>query len=110
MRIQIQGAKPMQIHADPDPDKTLKSTIEFLHEKKIYLKLAIGQKHTYERTKRQETRFICYFGSISMLLDPDPHSQYGFGSRTAKSIRIRIHNHLKAWSSSLCLVAWYAVF
>jgi hypothetical protein len=27
-----------------------------------------------------------------MLLDPDPHSQYGSGSRTAKFMRSRIHN------------------
>ncbi len=34
------------------------------------------------------------FLAISLLLDPDPnsHSQYGSGSRRAKSMRIRIHN------------------
>jgi hypothetical protein len=46
-------------------------------------------KSLFERLK---VRFICKFVSISMLLDPDPHSQYGSGSRTAKSLRIRIHN------------------
>jgi hypothetical protein len=55
IQIRIQGAKPM----DPDPGKTLKPTVEFLHENKIYLKLVTGQKHTYERTKRKETRCIC---------------------------------------------------
>ncbi len=40
--------------------------------------------------ERQETRFIGYFWSISMLLDPDP--QYGSGSRTAKPKQCGIHN------------------
>ncbi len=37
--------------------------------------------------KRQETMFIWSFRSISMLLDlnPDPHSQYGYGSRSGSS-------------------------
>jgi hypothetical protein len=26
--------------------------------------------------------------SVSLLLDPDPHSQYGSGSRRAKSVRV----------------------
>jgi hypothetical protein len=31
MRIRIKGAKPMQIHPDPDPGETLKSQkVEFL--------------------------------------------------------------------------------
>jgi hypothetical protein len=30
--------------------------------------------------------------SISLLLDPDPHSQNGYGSRGAKSMRVWIHN------------------
>jgi hypothetical protein len=49
----------------------------------------------YEGTKafeRNETRFILKFCSISMLLDPYPHSHYGSGLWTAKSVRIRIHN------------------
>jgi hypothetical protein len=29
-----------------------------------------------------------FFYNTSLLLDPDPHSQYGSGSRGAKSIRI----------------------
>ncbi len=34
MRIRIQGAKPMRIHVDPDPDQTFKSQkVEFLQEK-----------------------------------------------------------------------------
>jgi hypothetical protein len=35
MRIQIrtQGAKPKQIHADPDPVQTKSQNVEFLHEK-----------------------------------------------------------------------------
>jgi hypothetical protein len=54
----------------------------------------VGNKseNTYEGKKafeRQKTWFICKFWSISMLLDLDPHSQYGprSGSTTpAKSM------------------------
>jgi hypothetical protein len=85
-RIRIQGAKPMRIHADPDP-------VYFLHKK--ILKDAIGQK-TYLRMYNSFVwkAFIRLFWSMSMLLDPDTHSQYGSGSgsRTAKSMRIRNHN------------------
>ncbi len=35
-----------------------------------------------------DIRSISKFWSISMLLDPDQHSQYGSGSRTAKRMRI----------------------
>jgi hypothetical protein len=36
--------------------------------------------------ERQKTRFVCKVWPISMLLDPDPRSQYGSGpgSKTAK--------------------------
>ncbi len=42
-----------------------------------------------------------------MLLDPDPHSQYGSEFRTAKSMRIRIQKHLKSvvfFALSCCMV------
>jgi hypothetical protein len=39
---------------------------------------------------RQKIRFLCKLWPISMLLDPDPHSQYGSGSKTAKRIRIYV--------------------
>jgi hypothetical protein len=39
-----------------------------------------------------------------MLLDPDPHSQYGSGCRTAKSMRIQIYNTKKAPK-----IDWYNV-
>ncbi len=40
-----------------------------------------------------EARFLLVkFCQIFMLQDPDPNSQYGSGSRTAKSLRIRIHS------------------
>jgi hypothetical protein len=77
IRIWIQGAKPMRM----------------LREEYRYLQKGIGQKtiHTiYEGTKAfLKGRKPCLFDnfwSASMLLDldPDPHSQYGFGSRTAK--------------------------
>ncbi len=35
-----------------------------------------------------EIRVICKLWTISLLLDPDPHSQYGSGSRRAKLMRI----------------------
>ncbi len=73
IRIRIQGAKPMRIRRFKNP------------------------------FERQETRFICYLWSISMLLDPDPHSQYRSGSRTAKSIRIHAdpdqqHGYFNPWT------------
>jgi hypothetical protein len=37
----------------------------------------------------QKTRFICKFLPTSVLLNPDPHYHYGYGSRTAKPMRIR---------------------
>ncbi len=68
--------------------------VEFriLHEKYSWSTVAtvIGQ--------RQKTRFICKFWSISMLLDPDLHSQYDSGFKTepnecgSRWIRIRIYN------------------
>ncbi len=36
MRIRIQGAKPMRIHADPDPDTYPSQTLKS-QKKKIYL-------------------------------------------------------------------------
>ncbi len=51
-------------------------------------------KHTrtYEGTKAMlkgwKWCFFVNFGQNFLLLDPDPHSQYGFGSRRAKSLRI----------------------
>ncbi len=68
MRIRIQEAKPMRIQADPDPDP--------------------GQ--TFKSQKVEFLQFLpdlfVNFWSISMLQDPDPHSQYrsGSGSKTAK--------------------------
>jgi hypothetical protein len=63
------------------------------HKKLNFYMKNIGPK-TYRRghkmlSDRQKTSFICKFWSVFMLLDPDPdlHSQYGSGSRTAKSIR-----------------------
>ncbi len=39
IQIQIQGAKPIQIHVDPDPDQSLKSQkVEFYHEKYTSIK------------------------------------------------------------------------
>ncbi len=41
------------------------------------------------RNKRLKIKFTLKFFAP---MDPDPHSQYGSGSRRAKSVRIRIHN------------------
>jgi hypothetical protein len=56
--------------------------------------VVIGHKtNLYKSTfERLEIRFICLFWSMSLLLDPDPHSQYEYGYRKAKLMRIRIHN------------------
>ncbi len=51
--------------------------------------------HSYNSLfERLKFRIICLFQSISYLMDPDPdlHSQYGSGFRSAKSVRIWIHN------------------
>jgi hypothetical protein len=88
MRIRIQlfsGGKPMRIHAnpdpDPDPDHTLSSLkVDFLHESLYVIghKICICMyKYFFERL---EIGFICKFWSISLLLDPDPHSQCGSGT------------------------------
>jgi hypothetical protein len=81
-----------QTKTDPDPGQTLKSRkVEFLHEKYRYLKKGTGKKvkeHTgsSESTKsilkgREPGSFLLIW-SISMLLDPDPHSQHGPGTET----------------------------
>ncbi len=41
---------------------------------------------------RKPSLFVS-FSKYSLLLDPEPHSQYGSGSRTAKSMRIRQPTH-----------------
>ncbi len=64
--------------------------VDFFHVKILNVGNAVGQK-TYLRLRRykslferQKTRFICKVWSISMLSDPNPHYQYGSGSKTAK--------------------------
>jgi hypothetical protein len=75
----------MRIHSDPDPGQNLKSQKdEFLHEMKNIPKVGNRSKDIpYPRRleilfERQETWIICKLWSISIsiLLDPDPHSQY----------------------------------
>ncbi len=46
--------------------------------------------------ERLKIGLIWQFWSTSLLLDPDPHSQYGLGSRRAKSQAL-----LKGWKSGL---------
>jgi hypothetical protein len=48
-------------------------------------------------SERQEYRFLCYFWSISMFLDPDPKSKYGSRSRKAKSVRIHADPDPQQW-------------
>ncbi len=50
---------------------------------KTYLRYA-GTKGTFEGWK---SGLFVNFGSISRLLDPDPHSQYGSDPREPKSMR-----------------------
>ncbi len=73
----------MRIDAVPDPGQTLKSKeVEFLREKYTFSRKEIGQKTYLLRYKSH------FEWQVTMILDPDPHSQYGSGSRTAKSMRI----------------------
>ncbi len=80
VRIRIQGAKTMQIHAYSDPGQTLLSQkvekVGFWHEKIIPVLCLCRYyviKLTYAGTKagNQIYLLICL---ISLLLDPDPHS------------------------------------
>ncbi len=79
--IRMQGAKPMRIHADPDPGHTLKSQkVELLH----YLKYVIVQNktHTVPLYLRRYNRLLngrkpvhLWIWSISRNIantDPDP--------------------------------------
>jgi hypothetical protein len=69
MQIRIQETKPMLIQADPNLDQIFESQkVEFSHEKYRYL-LKVGNR--YKRLLAN-----------SMLLDQDPHSQYGSGSNS----------------------------
>jgi hypothetical protein len=68
MLIRIDGAKPMRIHPDPDPGQTVKSQVEFLHER--------GRK------AGDQVYLLILFSFHA------PGS--GSGSRPAKSKRIRI--------------------
>ncbi len=103
------------LNADPDPDpdpesqtsadpdlnfsQPLPSQSWILTMKNVlYVSSVICQK-TYLRSfeshfERLEIRFICQFWSVSLLLDPDSHSQYGSGSvsRRENSRLIRIQN------------------
>ncbi len=85
IRIQIQGAKPIRIHADPEPDQTSKSQkVEFYMKNIPYLKKVIGQKTygTYEGTnaflKGRKPESFLNFGNF-----------HATGSGSAFRIRIR---------------------
>jgi hypothetical protein len=80
----------MRIHADPDPGQTLKlQEVQNLNEKSRYQYIGQITYHTYEGTEAFfNGRKPGLFVNFSKF--PDPHSQYGSGSRTAKSMRIRI--------------------
>jgi hypothetical protein len=87
--VQIQGAKPMRIHEDQEPKILI-----------LKLNLCLICNKTYQRGynghfERMEFRFDCLFWSISFLLDPDPHSQYGSDpgeQNKCESMRVRIRN------------------
>jgi hypothetical protein len=84
----------MRIQGDPDPGQISNSQkIAFFHEKCT----KVGSMSKNIPTKAFLKSIIpgllfVYFLSVSMLPDPDPHSQYGSGSKTSNSMRIRIHN------------------
>ncbi len=54
--------------------------------------LYVGTGRYKSHSERLEIRFICSCWSISLILDPDPPSQYGSGIRRAKLMQIRIRN------------------
>jgi hypothetical protein len=88
MRIRIKGAKSMR-------SMRIRILVRFCHHKKLYFTFYILHftfllyvRKTYLRntvrrhnslSERLQFRFILFW-SISLLLDPDPHSQYGSGS------------------------------
>ncbi len=76
---------------DQDPVQTFES-----HKVEFYmnnLKVCNRSKAYLRRYESlfdwQKAKFIFKVWSISMLQDPDPHSQYGSGSVTAKECRSR---------------------
>ncbi len=74
MRTRIQVAKRKRILADPDPGQNFKLKKLNFYMKNIQVKNipTKGKKPFFER---QESRLICKLWSVSMFLDPDPHSQ-----------------------------------
>ncbi len=76
-----------QTNADPDPGQTLKSQkVKFLHEKIYGTVFKVQVKNIPRNGKKPfwKAGIQVWLWSNSMLLDPDPHSQCGSGSRTAK--------------------------
>ncbi len=56
MRIRIQGAKPMQLHAESDPSQTLKfKKIEFLYEKNCVCRVNNRSKNILTKYEGQKT-------------------------------------------------------
>ena len=93
IRIWIQGAEPMRIHAAPDPDPGQTSKSQKLN---FYMK----QKPTYEGTK-----------AFSVVHFHAP----GFGSGSAFQIRIRIWIQDSKINADQCLSGstaqnWYLIF
>jgi hypothetical protein len=68
---------PYCFNADPDPSFYLNVDMDPDPGSQTYLKPRRIRIRIMIRLLRQKTRFICKFRPISMLLDPDPHSQYG---------------------------------
>ncbi len=87
IRIQIHGAKPWI----------------FTWQNILWVGKRLRKIPTIRRFKslyeRQEKRFTCKFWSISMLLNPDPHSQLPIRIRTrkAKGKRIRAYQDPQHW-------------
>ncbi len=113
------------LNADPDPDPGNQSNADpnqFLVRLCLYKKFDFDMKNIlyvsnmsqnipYRRTVGTKAILkgwklvFCYLGQFSLLLDPDPHSQYGSGSRRTKSMRIRIGN---TCYTSIAIFTWIA--
>jgi hypothetical protein len=77
MRIRIQGAQPIRIHADLDPGRTLASKkLDFDMKNILYVGNVINLPFL-RRYKSHFERLESGYLLISLLLNPDPHSQYG---------------------------------
>ncbi len=88
IRIRIQGAKPMWIHAYPGQAAT---KVEYLDEKYTYLKYLVGNRSKHIPTKVQKPFWKAgnqiYLLFLVDFLAPESGLRIpGYGSRTATSM------------------------